>query len=66
MGEREYLITEVELNKIFQFVISKPLSEALEAYNILMEVGKRANIDLKSPVMESSEEKVDERNNKSE
>lgn len=46
MGEREYLITETELNKVFQFVISKPINEAIEAYSILLEVGKRADVDM--------------------
>ena len=60
MGEREYLITETELNKVFQFVISKPINEALEAYGILMEVGKRANIELqKEPEAEAEVESKD-------
>lgn len=46
MEERTFNITEDELNKVFQFVISRPINEAIEIYSILLEVGKRANLKL--------------------
>ena len=49
MGERTFKITEEEINKVFQFVISKPINEAIEVYGILLEVGKRADIELIDP-----------------
>jgi len=42
--ENKFEITETELNKIFAYVISKPINEAMELYAICQEVGKRSII----------------------
>jgi len=61
MGERIFKVTEEEINKIFSYVISKPINEAIEVYGLLLEIGKRADVELLSPEPkeEAKEEKKD-------
>lgn len=61
MGERTFKVTEEELNKIFQFVITKPIVEAIEVYALLLEIGKRVDVDL---IPEDKEPKEDEKEKK--
>ena len=56
MEERTFTITESELNKVYQYVISKPISEAIGAYSILLEVGKRDNVVPKQKEENTKEE----------
>lgn len=53
-----FKISEEELNKVFQFVISKPINEAIEIYGLLLEVGKRADVELTEPQAKEPKEDV--------